>query len=134
MIGVVERDEALRVERGVEDATGVVDRDELVRRRMEDEERSVEFPDRLGEVLRVRVLEQLATDGEATASDLDAHLFLALEFGNRVDEQPGQVCGVERRADRCDCDGFWDPGGSGEDGGAAEAVSHQDLRGGGTLA
>ena len=129
MIGVVERDEALRVLGGVEDAPGVVDGDELVRRSVEDKERSVQLPDRVREVLRVRVLEQLTADGEATAADLDAHLFRAFELGDRIGEQPGQLCRVERRADRDHRDRFGYLGGGGKDSGAAEAVSDEDLRG-----
>ena len=74
MIGSVERDEALRVFSGVEDAQCIVDRNELVPGSMED----LVVPGAasgslLGEVLLVRVREELTTNAEVTATDFDAY-------------------------------------------------------------
>ena len=54
---------------------------------------------------------------------------VAFELGDRIGEQPGQLCRVEGRADRGHRDGFRDLGCGGKDRGAAEAVSDEDLRG-----
>ena len=86
MIGAVEDDEALRVPRGLEDPSRVLDADGVVDRRVHDEERTPERGELLEHLLRADVVDELPADGERATGQLDRRLTAALDLVDRVGE------------------------------------------------
>lgn len=78
MVGALERYEALRVARGVEDLARVVDRHQIVRRRVEDDQRGAQGGDHLRHTLIRDVVQELPLDRERALGERHRHLALSL--------------------------------------------------------
>ena len=128
VVGGVERDEALRVQRRLEDARRVVDRDRFVARRVHDEERLAQVAERLVRPLAREIVEQLPADPERPSTEDDLGLAGPLDLVALRDERE-HVRGIGRRGDGGDADGLRDLARGREHGGAAEAVPDEELRG-----
>ncbi len=127
MVGVVERDEALGVPRGQEDARGVADADDVVPRCVEHEQRPSQSRDVRVESLSLDVLEELALDLEGAAGNRHGGLAAALDlldpiFFQEMTDLRGIGGGCDGR-DRAD---LGNPGRRGQHGGSPQAVPHQE--------
>ncbi len=109
-----------------ENAAGAVDADDVVLRRVEDEQRLVQLGDVRGEILLGDVVEEGAADAERAARERHLDLALRGDVGDAVAEQAGDVRRIARRADRHHGARLGDAVRGGEHRGAAEAVADQD--------
>jgi hypothetical protein len=78
MVGTVERHEAFRMPRGLEDPLGVLDSNNIIGRSMEDEKRPAEVPDLRLKVLDAQIFEKLLANGEPSSGE-----FMSLMLGVR---------------------------------------------------
>lgn len=99
MIGAVERNEALRVPRRLENLAGVVDADDRVQRCVKDQERLSQRADPLGRALLFQILQKLLSHRERAPGEHHLGLALGFDFLPRLFEQATDVGGIERGAD-----------------------------------
>ena len=128
VIGIVERNEALRVLRGGEDPPGVFDPDRRIARRVKHQQSLAKAGDRLFQAGRFDIFEELLLDGEGPAGEQHFGLAFGLDLGAGGLEQVLHVPRIGRRTDGGHRHGLWDPARRGEDRGPAQAVSDDDLR------
>ena len=129
MVGLVQRHEALRVFGRREDRGRVLDADDPVDRRMQDEQRLAHGSDTLGEPGGAHVVDELAADPEASPAELHRGLSIALDLGKARTEILQHVARIGRSADRDDRTCFRNIPGRGQDRGTAERMADQQ-RGG----
>ena len=92
MIGTVERDEAPRVPGSLEDLACVVDVDDLVDGRVEDQQRSTQGSDCLGQMVLFQVIEKFSANSKRPSCKLNIGFPAALELVvHGVGKQPGHV-------------------------------------------
>ena len=91
VVGIVERNEALGVLRRTKDARGVVDADDLVERRMEDEQRPPKHGDVRGQLVPLDVVEKLPANAERPPNEQHLRLAPRLDLRHRRLKQPDDV-------------------------------------------
>src|SRR5579883_855759 len=126
MIGIGERHEALRVPRGRENAAGVVDAHDLVRRRMEYQQRLAQDRNAPAQRLLGNIVQELAADAERPAGERNLHLAACADLFDLVLEDSGDMRGIGRRRDGDHRTRLRHCGGGRQDGGAAQAVADED--------
>jgi hypothetical protein len=126
VIGAGERDEAFRMLGRRKDAACVVDGDDLVGRRMEDEQRLAQIGDALHEFMFGEVVDESAADAKLPARQRGLDLALGGDFLEPILEQPGDVGRIAGRGDGHHRARLRHLGRRREHGGAAEAVADED--------
>ena len=126
VIGIVQRDEALRMARGRKDARGVLDADDLVARRLHHQQRLAEVADLVFEPMRLGVLDERAADVEWPAGELDLGLAIGPDSLQRPTELMQHVGDVGRCGDRDHGLRFRNAIRGCEHGRSAERVADQD--------
>ena len=133
MVGTVERHEAFRMPRGLEDPLGVLDSNNIIGRSMEDEKRPAEVPDLRLKVLDAQIFEKLSANGEPSSGEFDLRFAVTLDRGHVHAKAGNDVF----RVGRC-CDGNHRPylrqvRGSHQHGGTAQengrSAARQDRNG-----
>jgi hypothetical protein len=127
VIGVVERNEALRVLRGREDLCRVGDLDDRIVRRMHDEQGFPKLADVLRRVVALEVFEEIFANAERTSADVDRRFAFRLELF-LVGDEVLDVARIVRRAERRYGTRFGYAARRREHCRTAEAVSDEDLR------
>jgi hypothetical protein len=94
MVGVGERYEALGVLGGREDLARILDPDDGVDRRVENEQRLAQIFDALQQPLLGDVVEKLAPDAERPTADLDFAVALRADGVEAVAEQARHMAGI----------------------------------------
>ena len=125
MVGVDERDKALGMLGGEENAARVVDADRVVGRRMQHQQRLAQVGDARDQLLLGDVVEKLAPDAERPTRQHDLALALRADIRDLLLEQPGHVARIGWRRDGRDGSRLGDARRGGEHRGAAEAVADQ---------
>ena len=100
MIRLAEGDEALGMGCRFVDAASVLDRDDVVVRRMEDEERAFQPADGREHALPAQIVEELPFDSEALSGDRELGLTVLLDLRDPAQQFPAQLEGVARGTDR----------------------------------
>src|SRR5437764_54267 len=111
-----------------EDLRRVVDADDLVTRRMEDEKRLSQGADVLRRIVMLEILQELSADREGPAADVHVRFTGGDDLFLAAHEEVLDVLWIIRRADDCDGARFVDVMCSGEHCSPAEAVPDQELR------
>jgi hypothetical protein len=128
VIGAGERDEALGMPGGREDAARIVDADDVVGGRMEDQQRLVQGVDAPAQFLLGDVVQKGAADAERAAREPHLDLAAGFDLHASVPEQPRHMGRVGGRGDRHHRAGFRHRGRGRQDRGAAEAVADEERR------
>ena len=107
---------------------GVLDADDLVARRVKDDERLAQVPDGLLEAVSCDVLEELPLDAEGPPADRDLRLPRGLDLGGAFAQELPHMVRLGGCRDRRDRGRLRHAGGRGKDGGTAQAVPDEELR------
>ncbi len=91
MVGVVQRDKALRMLGGLKDAGRVIDANGGVTRPVEDEQRLAKISDSRLQLVPLDVIQKLLLDAERTADQQHFGLALGFDLGPRVLEVSDHV-------------------------------------------
>lgn len=129
MVGTVERDKALGMTGGFEDAPRMVDLDHLVGGRVQHQERPPESADALALTLPGEIVDQRPANTKRTAGERHVGFLRRGKLGRRGQKRLLEMLGLGRRADRHHRLDLGDPTGHREDGGPAEAVPDQEIGG-----
>ncbi len=120
MIGIVERDEALGMLGGLEDAGGVYDADGGVDGRMKDQERFLHGCDVAFQLLPFEIFQELQLDAKRPPGEQHLGLAFGLDFGPGFLEKIGYVGRIGRCPDGADGFGLGHPAGCGQNRRAAK--------------
>src|SRR3954452_14953452 len=94
VVGPIERNEALGMPRGHENAGRIADVDRRIAWRMHDEERLAHPADPRGEVLLCHISEELALDLEGSSGELHFSLAVRCDFRHAIGEKPGDMARI----------------------------------------
>src|SRR5262249_41220164 len=134
VIGASERDEAFRMLRCGEDAARIVDADDLVGRRVEDQQCLAQVGNAIEELMLGEVVDEIAADAKLPTREGRLDLTLGADLVETILEQAGHVGGIAGCGDRHHRARLRHLGGGGEHRGAAEAVADEDRGRGGAAA
>ena len=125
MVGIVERNEALRVLGREIDFLCVVDADDVVDRRMEDQQGAPQMRDDVAELLRADVVEELLFDAKRTSDERNFRLALRFDAADIIAEIIGDMARIGRRTDGADGFDLIDLRGGCENRGTAKRMADQ---------
>ena len=128
MVRAIERDEALGMLGGLEDACGMVDSDHRVQRGVHDEEGSAERADAIGQPVSFSVLNEGAPDSELAAGKLYLRLARRADLIERAAEVREHMTDVGGRSDGDDRLRLGNGGCRGQHGSTPKRVADQDGR------
>ena len=111
VIGAVERHEALRVTRRLEDLRRMVDRHGVVDRRVQHQQRPLHRRDPIGDHVSAQVVDELLANGERSSCQLHLGNPGRGDLVERRLEDVGHVIGARRRTDRGNRTHFGNVGG-----------------------
>ena len=111
-----------------EDPRRVIDPHDAVARRMQNQQRPVQLADRLAQLFRRHILDEIAPDPERTPAQIDLGHPVARDRLQRIAEIMGHMLGVERRADRHHRFHACDPARRAQHRRPAQRMTDQDLR------
>lgn len=94
-----QRDEAFRMPGRDEDLGGVLDLDRMVQRRVKDEERHFQAPNRILKAVRTRILDKLPSDKERAPGEIDVGLTVLVDVLEARSEVLQHVADIGRRAE-----------------------------------
>ena len=123
MVGAGERDEALGMFRRGENVARIVDADQIVGRRMKDQQRLVQFGDVGREILLRDIVNERFADMERTPGERHLDFALVFDLSNAIRKQTDHMGRIERRRDRHHRPRFGNAMRGGKHGGAAAAVA-----------
>ena len=126
VIGAGERDEAFGMLGRGEDAARIVDADDLVGRRVEDQQCLAQIGNAIDELMLGEIVDEAAADAKLPTREGRFDLALGADFVETVLEQAGHVGGIAGRGDRHHRACLRHLGGGGEHRRAAEAVADED--------
>ena len=126
VIGAGERDEAFGMLGRGEDAARIVDADDLVGRRVEDQQCLAQIGNAIDELVLGEIVDEAAADAKLPTRQRRFDLALGADFVETVLEQAGHVGGIAGRGDRHHRARLRHFGGGGEHRRAAEAVADED--------
>ncbi len=128
MIGSGKRDETFRVLRRTENTTCILNTDDLIRRRMEDEQGPVQGGDALLQLLLGDIVEKRPAYAKRAATERHVNV-TARALRAATPHQPGDVGGIAGRGDRDHSARFGHVFCRGEHSRSAQAVPDQKSRG-----
>ena len=105
VIGFIKTDKTLGVFGGTIQLGCVIDLDDVIERCVHDEQRFAQRAHGLFQTLFAEILNELTFHQERTPTQVNLGLAARLQGLLGAREQLQHVRGIERRADRCNCDG-----------------------------
>src|SRR3990167_7166248 len=125
MVGPLDSDETLRVLGRFKNAVGMLDADNFVRRRMQDEQGLVQFADGTAQVVFLEVFQKLTLNPEFPAGHNYFGFAFRLNLRRAIGEKWAEVTGIARSSDCNYCRRLGDAACRGQDRRTSQAVPNE---------